>query len=127
MKILLAEDNPLNLAFMKFMLEETGYEVVAAGNGQEAIDLLYGQDFSVVLMDFQMPVLDGIAATKSIRDDVLLQDKANIPIIIMSCCVTEEDKMSMYEAGADGYIEKPEDVSILLRTISKVVVNNSVH
>jgi len=121
MKILLVEDNLVNVTFVKFMLEESGYEVVVANDGYDAIDCLYNDDFSVIIMDLQMPVLDGLAVTKTIRADVLLKEKANTPIIIMSSSVSEQEKKKMFEAGADGYIEKPDEISILLSTISTVV------
>ena len=121
MNILLAEDDYLNVVILQTMLEEAGYDVVVARNGREAIACLHEREFSVILMDVKMPVLDGIAATKAIRRDSVLKEKANIPIIAVSAC-DGDNKDEIFAAGVDGYIEKPVDFTLLFKTIGDVVV-----
>ncbi len=104
--ILLAEDNRVNQAVASRLLANLGYTLVIANNGHEAIDLLKQQTFDLVLMDVQMPDMDGISATKRIRE----YEKSihgHIPIIAMTAHVMKEDRMRCLAAGMDGYVTKP--------------------
>lgn len=121
MNILLAEDNKMNIEIIRDMLEEAGNNVVVAENGRDGIDCLYRYDFSVILMDVEMPILDGVSATKAIRADTSLKEKANIPIIAVTAGPTES-KEKIFAAGVDSYVVKPVELTTLLRTISNVVI-----
>jgi len=105
-RILLAEDNHVNQVVASRLLANLGYSLVIANNGREAIDLLQQQTFDLVLMDVQMPEMDGISATKRIRE-YEKSTHAHIPIIAMTAHVMKEDRMRCLAAGMDGYVTKP--------------------
>ena len=103
-KILLAEDNELNLQLMRLILEQLGYDFDEAKNGQVALDLVIKKEFDIILMDVQMPVLNGLEAAKQIR---LLGEKGELFIIGLSANVFDEDQKKAIEAGMDDYLTKP--------------------
>jgi len=107
LKVLLAEDNPVNVTLATRLLEKRGHHVVVAGNGQEALDLLQGDGpFDVVLMDVQMPVMDGFAATAAIRAQEDGSEE-RLRIIGVTAHAMEGDKQRCLDAGMDGYLSKP--------------------
>jgi len=107
LRVLLAEDNPVNVKLASRLLEKRGHDVVVAGNGQEALDILAGEGpFDVVLMDVQMPVLDGFAATIAIREAEATGD-AHQRIIGVTAHAMEGDRQRCLDAGMDGYLSKP--------------------
>jgi len=122
LRLLLAEDDEENLHTGKCMLEKLGYSVTTSTNGQEALKLLAEQDFDLVLMDIQMPVMDGVEATKFIRGGQAGHDKANIPIIAMTAYAMTCDKEKFLAAGMDDYISKPVDMDELKTVIKRVLV-----
>ncbi|PZX54794.1 PAS domain-containing hybrid sensor histidine kinase/response regulator [Algoriphagus chordae] len=103
-RILLAEDNELNLQLMTLMLGQLGYDFSVAKNGLEALDLVKSKDFDMILMDVQMPLLNGLEASKKIRE---LGDRGNVFIIGLSANVFDEDQKKATEAGMDDYLTKP--------------------
>lgn len=104
-RILLAEDNDLNLELMTLMLEQLGYyDFAVARNGQEALDLVRRKEYDIILMDVQMPVLNGLEAARKIR---LLGEKGRVFIIGLSANVFDEDQKKAAEAGMDDYLTKP--------------------
>ena len=120
--ILLTEDNPVNQRVAVRMLEKRGHSVVVAGNGAEALEALERDRFDAVLMDVQMPVMDGLAATAAIRE----QEKAtgnHLPIIAMTAHAMKGDDQKCLEAGMDGYIPKPIQPARLFQTIEELVAN----
>ena len=104
--ILLVEDNPVNRKVALSMLEKLSYRVSTAHNGQEAIDILKLYDIDLVLMDVQMPILDGLTATRLIRDGADVLNTA-VPIIAMTANAMKRDKDACIEAGMNAYIAKP--------------------
>lgn len=118
--ILLAEDNLLNQKIAIKLLEKKGWLVELAQNGQEAIDKINEKSFDLVLMDVQMPVLDGLKATQMIRQN---QDQAvgQVPIIAMTAKAMVEDEQRCLDSGMDGYIAKPIDAAKLYATIEEVL------
>jgi signal transduction histidine kinase len=116
--ILLVEDNQTNLLFVKRILEKIGYRVDTATNGREAIEFLEDDVFDCVLMDVQMPVMDGVEATRAIRSsDTGWKD---IPIIALTAHALEGDRERFIEAGMDAYLSKPvrrEDLQKVIRDI----------
>jgi len=107
LRVLLAEDNPVNVKLARRLLEKRGHDVVVAANGQEALDLLRSDGpFDVVLMDVQMPVMDGFAATAAIRDGET-GDTRRQRIIGVTAHAMEGDRQRCLDAGMDGYLSKP--------------------
>jgi signal transduction histidine kinase/DNA-binding NarL/FixJ family response regulator len=105
-RILLAEDNRVNQAVASGLLAKLGHTLVIANNGREAIDLLKQQTFDLVLMDVQMPEMDGITATKRIREREK-STHAHLPIIAMTAHAMKGDRTRCLAAGMDGYVTKP--------------------
>jgi two-component system sensor histidine kinase/response regulator len=106
LRILLAEDNRVNQAVASRHLAKLGHTLVIANNGQGAIDLLQQQTFDLVLMDVQMPELDGFLATKIIREHEK-STHTHIPIIAMTAHAMKGDRARCLAAGMDGYVTKP--------------------
>jgi signal transduction histidine kinase/ActR/RegA family two-component response regulator len=120
-KILLVEDNEMNRQIACDILEDNGFEVFTAENGQEAVKLIElsvpGQ-YDLVLMDVQMPVMDGYAATRAIR--VLPAGyQSRIPIVAMTANAFEEDRKAALDAGMDEHISKPIDVDKMKYILSR--------
>lgn len=117
-RILLVEDNLVNQLVAKELLNSIQAEVVVAENGQQAIDELTQQSFDVVLMDIQMPVMDGLTATKYLRADGRFDD---LPIIAMTAHARQEDKESSMAAGMTLHIAKPVKAEVLFNSIFDVL------
>jgi signal transduction histidine kinase/CheY-like chemotaxis protein len=120
MKVLLVDDNELNLEIAQELLEEQGIIVTTAEDGQEAIDVFKQSklgDFDVILMDVMMPVMDGLVATKTIRA-MKREDATKIPIIAMTANAYNEDVIKTAEAGMNAHLLKPIDVSKLYVTLA---------
>ena len=120
-KIILAEDNPVNQKVAQMMLNRCGFSVATANNGIEVIKLLKNASWDLILMDIQMPELDGIKTTKIIRDpgsDIPCKD---IPIIAMTAQATPGDEQLCLEAGMDAYLPKPITCKELDAMINKVL------
>lgn len=125
-RILLVEDNPLNQEIALTLLEESGFEIEVANNGAIAIEKISDAQpgkFDAVLMDVQMPVMDGYEATRAIR---MMSDpkKARLPIIAMTANAFEEDRSLAKEAGMDAHIAKPIDIPVLMQTLADVFSGN---
>ena len=126
LRILLVEDNPINQRVASKTLEKFGWGVTIANNGQEALDMLNGQTFDVVLMDDQMPVLSGIEATQVIRREEK-QTGMHVPIIAMTANAMAGDRERYIAAGMDGYVSKPIDRSALYNEIVNLVTQRLKH
>jgi len=115
LKILIAEDNPVNQNLTLKILGKLGYEAALAENGVEAIEMMHLQEFDLVLMDVQMPEMDGLEATKIIRDKIARQ-----PVIIaMTANAMKEDKEECIHAGMDDFLSKPVKLEEIVNIISK--------
>ncbi len=113
--ILLAEDHPVNTKLAVRLLEDVGYTVVAAANGREALELLETEKVDLVLMDIQMPVMDGLEATRAIRQ----QEKyADLPIIAMTAHAMTGDREMCLDSGMSDYITKPINQELMYGIIS---------
>ena len=102
--ILVVEDEPVNLEVTQMLLEEVGLSVDFAENGLEAIEKVMHNEFKLVLMDMQMPIMDGLEATRQLRK---LPNGTNIPIIAMTANAFTEDKQHCFDAGMDDFVSKP--------------------
>lgn len=122
-RLLLVEDNMINMEIANMILEQMGFEVETAENGQLAVEKVTSSEpgtYDLILMDVQMPVMDGYTATAEIRslDDRIL---AGIPIIAMTANAFEEDIRAAQEAGMNGHIAKPIDIQVMKKTIADVL------
>lgn len=117
LNILLVEDDAVNQNVTKRLLEKVGHQVESVNHGHDALRLLERQSFDVVLMDIQMPVMDGIEATKRIREK---GDDRHIPIIAMTAHAISGDRERFLSLGMDEYIAKPIQLNELIRKIDKV-------
>ncbi len=115
--ILLVEDNEMNREMLIRRLNRAGLEVRAAGDGQQALDLMISEQPSVVLMDMNLPVLDGWSACRRAREDERIK---HIPIIALTAHAMEEDRQNAMEAGCDDYATKPVDFPGLLSKIEQL-------
>lgn len=115
--ILVAEDNRINQTLMVRVLEKMGHSSVVASNGREAVTLACSQKFDVVFMDVQMPEMDGLAATTTIREAEKASG-AHVPIFAMTAHAMKGDRESCLQAGMDGYLAKPVRFSDLEQTLA---------
>jgi CheY-like chemotaxis protein len=106
LRVLLVEDNQINREVATEMLEDIGVVVTVAENGRRALELLGARSFDLVLMDVQMPVLDGIAATVAIRAMPALHA---LPVIAMTANAMAEDRQRCLDAGMNDFVAKPID------------------
>ena len=116
LRILLAEDNRVNQMVAIHILEKLGHSVVVADNGTIAVSLVATQPFDLVLMDVQMPEMDGIMATRRIREAERATHR-HLPIIAMTAHAMKGDRERCVEAGMDGYVSKPVNRATLEKTI----------
>ena len=121
LRILVAEDNIVNQKVAKRMLKELGYMSDVVANGQEALIACREMDYDVVLMDMQMPEMDGLEATRLIRSGFRHQPY----IIAMTANAMSEDRDRCIEAGMDEYVSKPVRIDVLQAALEKVPVNRS--
>jgi PAS domain S-box-containing protein len=115
--ILLVEDNPVNQRVALAMLKRLGYPAEMAGNGEEALKKLAERDYVLVLMDVRMPVMDGLEATRRIRDAASAVRDHRLPVIAMTAQAMKGDREICIEAGMDDFLTKPvstEDLAVVL-------------
>ncbi|MCU7937403.1 MAG: response regulator [Candidatus Thiodiazotropha sp. (ex Dulcina madagascariensis)] len=106
-RVLVVEDNPVNQAVVKKMLEKAGLSPITANDGIEAMEALHGEQFDVVLMDCQMPRMDGYEATEAIRDREVKQGLMRTPVIAMTANAMSGDRERCLMVGMDDYLSKP--------------------
>ena len=120
LRILVAEDNDVNQILINAVLTRMGHVVHLVANGQLAVEAVRRGDYDLVLMDLQMPGMDGMEATQAIR--ALGDLRASVPIIAMTANAFEEDRHACLAAGMDDYVAKPIDVEHLARAIARCSV-----
>jgi PAS domain S-box-containing protein len=124
LRILLAEDTPLNQVLVKKIFDKTGHDLEIAGNGIEAVNKIKNDNFDAVLMDIQMPEMDGLQATREIRR---LSDrrKSSVPIIGLSALIPIGDSDKFFKAGMNAYLTKPFTKKDLFRTIDQLTMQEN--
>ncbi|HSW67052.1 MAG TPA: ATP-binding protein [Bacteroidales bacterium] len=119
-KLLLVEDNEMNQKITVIVIKKQGWEIDVASNGQEAVEMLRDNDYALVLMDLQMPVMDGLRATAYIRDPQSNVRNHKIPILALSADAYPETKQKAFEAGVNDYITKPFNKQELFEKIAQL-------
>ena len=115
--VLIADDNPMNRIVVKRILTKHDVQVTAVENGKDAIDILNDKTFDIILMDIQMPIMDGIEATKFIRGKLNLQT----PIVALTGTSSQDQVELCFSVGMNEYIEKPFNSKTLLQTLVKLI------
>jgi CheY-like chemotaxis protein len=120
-KILLVEDNLVNQKLTKNLLTKNGFEVDAAENGMVAVEKFMREAYDIILMDIQMPVMDGITASRKIRMlESYRRGRQRVKIIALTANAQKQDKNDCLEAGMDGYMSKPlnpKEISLIIEDI----------
>ena len=119
MKILVVDDEVLIRNVIREYAAIEGYKVDEAQNGEEAVEMVYDNDYDVIIMDIMMPILDGVKASREIKKI------KNIPIIMLSARSSEEDKLLGFDIGIDDYITKPFSPKELMARIKAVTKRNN--
>ncbi|MFL5412901.1 MAG: response regulator [Myxococcales bacterium] len=120
LRVLVAEDNPVNERVARTLLEKQGHTVLVARNGREALELARTETLDVILMDVQMPEMDGFAATAAIRD-MEAETGRRIPIVGVTAHATARDRRLCLAAGMDTYLSKPIRPDMLFAAIDEVI------
>jgi len=120
--ILLVEDDAVSMFAARRVLEKAGHTVTAATDGSEVLPLLREHDFDVILMDVQLPVMDGLQATAVVRAETSLGDKSRIPIVAMTAYAMSGDRDKFLAAGMDDYIAKPVSARELLDALHRAKI-----
>jgi len=115
-KILVIEDNEQNLYLTRFILERSGYEVITAPDGRSGIEAAASLRPDLILLDIQLPVMDGYAVARILRQD---PDLTGIPIVAVTSYAMPGDREKTIEAGCNGYIEKPIDPDTFVTQIEQ--------
>lgn len=109
-RILVVEDNPINLKLIRDVLVFQGYEVIGARSGEEGVELAHDCGPDLVLMDLQLPGIDGVETLRLLRQDPVVCD---VPVVAVTAFAMEEDRERAYANGFDGYLSKPISVRSL--------------
>jgi len=116
--ILVVDDSADNVAMISLFLQQQGYRVVTAGNGEDAIAIATQMIPNLILMDINLPALDGLGATRRIRENDALRD---IPIVAITAFGTEGFQRAAYDVGVDGYLTKPLDLDRMHQLIARLL------
>lgn len=114
LRVLLAEDNPANQQLAAILLGKMGHHVTLSSNGEEACEAFSREIFDVVLMDIQMPILDGVAALKRLRDHEAVRGGAPTPVVAVTAHALAGDREKFLDKGFDGYLSKPFRIEALV-------------
>jgi len=112
--ILVVEDEQFNIKLFRELLEAKGYDVVEAINGAEGVEMTRTKQPALILMDVQMPVMDGLTATRIIKEDPATRD---IPVVALTALAMQGDKERVLAAGCDGYLTKPISLDSFLQMV----------
>jgi CheY-like chemotaxis protein len=114
-RVLVVEDNDMNMQLVEYLLEEGGYQIVKAASGEEALSTARGgEPVDLILMDIHLPGIDGLSVIREMKSD---PQTGSIPILALTAHAMRGDRDRFLEAGCDGYISKPIDVKTFLTSI----------
>jgi len=116
--ILVVDDSPDNLAVISLALQHQGYRVVTANNGEDAVTVATQMLPNLILMDINLPSLDGLGATRRIRETETLRD---VPVVAITAFGTEGFQRAAYDVGVSGYLTKPLDLDRMLQLIARLL------
>ena len=114
--ILIVDDEPSNLKLTCALLQASGYKTIEATDGKQGVELAKARKPDLILMDIQMPDMDGLEATRILKADATTK---NIPIVALTAYAMKGDKERVLEAGCDGYITQPIDIQELLKRVAE--------
>jgi len=118
MKLLIVDDDKTTRKLLSLYLKGKGYEVVSAENGLDAIEKLGTESINLVVTDMNMPYMDGIELTKTLRSDSILKD---IPIIMVTTEADDDEKEKAFDAGVNDYLVKPTNADAISDSIKRIV------
>jgi len=121
-KVLIAEDNPVNRELLRELLELRGYTVVEACDGQQALQLIEQVHPELALLDIGMPVMDGFAVIRGIRENPRW---AQLPVVAVTAYAMREDQQQILDSGFDGYLSKPVRASCLYQELDRVLTQRT--
>jgi two-component system cell cycle response regulator DivK len=116
--VLVVEDNALNLKLVRDVLGHAGYQVLEAGDAERGIELAREEQPDLILMDIQLPGIDGVEALRRLRADT---ETAGIPVVALTALAMKEDRERFMTAGFDGYLEKPLSVPSLADRVAELI------
>ena len=119
--ILIVEDDPRNMKLFRDLLQVNGYTTLEANNGKLGVELARENQPDLILMDIQMPIMDGLAATRVLKADPAT---ASIPVIALTSAVMAGDREKAILAGCDGFMAKPIDIDDFLDMVARAVCDN---
>lgn len=117
-RVLVIDDNAMNRRLVQVLLKSQGYEVWEAANAPEAFAMLAERRPDVILMDIQLPVVDGLTATRQLKADPTTRD---IPVVAVTSYAMKGDEAMALEAGCSAYVTKPIDKTLFLETVARML------
>jgi len=117
--ILIVENEPKNLTLLRDLLQVSGYSTIEATDGEKGVELAKASKPDLILMDVQMPVMDGLEATRILKADTTT---GNIPVLALTSYAMKGDKERILEAGCNGYLAKPFSIKKLLETVAEYLL-----
>ena len=121
LRVLVADDVPQNLELLQLLMARRGHTMTGVADGAQVVELAARQDFDLILMDFQMPTIDGLRATRLIREQAEAAGRPRVPVIAMTASVLAEHRRASVEVGMDGFASKPVDWFTLSHEIARVL------
>ncbi len=121
-RVLVVEDNPLNLKLVRDVLRAAGYEVAEAGSGEEGLRVAHESPPDIVLMDLQLPGIDGVETLRRLRLDPAVAD---VPVVAVTAFAMREDRERAYADGFDGYLAKPISVRALPSQVGRFLTGGA--
>jgi len=116
--ILIVEDEPRNLTLLRDLLQVSGYKTIEATDGEQGVELAKSNKPDLILMDVQMPKMDGLEATRILKADA---NTKNIPIICITSSAMKGDREKIIQAGCDDYMSKPVDINEVLNKVAEML------
>jgi len=120
-RVLLAEDDPISQRIGSKLLQRAGLHVDVVGNGRDAVDMALRHEYHIILMDIRMPSMDGMMATRKIREMENIEQRKPVPILGLSAHALEEMQKDCKKAGMDDFLTKPFDSKMVLSRIKKQI------